>query len=179
MAEKIKKFPNLDAFSVGEGNFEYAMRELIGTEKTDALVSDLTLKGEIKDFPEKLEGKIFLTELDMVWDKESESFVSQGKIGIGTILDQQIFRYVDGKVQVKKMRSGDEIKIYLELDEKNWYYFEYKRGVMQAISSVDAFNEEIQKTKTSDRKSDKDGPDYRYSLGTERKKIRFLNEFDR
>lgn len=179
MAEEIKEFPNLDAFDVSSGNFEYAMREILGTEKTDALISDLTLKGEIKDFPEELEGKIFLTELNMVWDEESGSFVSEGPIGIGTIGETQIFRYVDGKVQIEKKRSGDELKVYLELDEKNWYYFEYKRGVMQAVSSSDEFNDEIQGTDVGDRKYDGDGPDYRYSLGTERKKIRFLNQFDR
>ncbi len=179
MAEKIKKFPNLDAFDVSKGNFEYAMSEIIGVEKTETMISDLTLKGEIKDFPEKLEGKVFLSELNMVWDPKSSSFVSQGPIGIGTIYDQQIFRYVDGRVQIKRKRSGDELKIYLELDEKNWYYFEYKRGVMQAVSSVGSFNEEIQSTDASDKKYEGDGPDYRYSLGTERKKIRFLNEFDR
>ncbi|MFB6258731.1 MAG: hypothetical protein ABEH38_08560 [Flavobacteriales bacterium] len=178
MGEKIKKFPNLDAVDVSKGHFEYAMREVVGTKKTDNIISDLTLKGEIKDFPEKLEGKLFLTQLNMVWDPERSSFVSKGPIGIGTIHDQQIFRYVEGKVQIKKSRSGDELKIFLKLDKKNWYYFEYKRGVMQAVSSNDAFNKEIKSTDASDKKYDGDGPDYRYSLGTERKKIRFVNGFN-
>jgi hypothetical protein len=178
MVKKIVEFPDLETFNVGSGNFEYAMREIIGTEKADQLVSDLTLKGEIQDFPEELEGKIFLTRLNMVWDAEKESFVSQGPIGIGTIGEEQIFKQVDGKVQLTKKRSGDEFKIYLELDEKNWYYFEYKRGVMQAVSSSDEFNKEIQKTEVSDKKYDGDGPDYRYDLGTERKKIRFMNSFE-
>lgn len=179
MGDHIQKFPKLDPFDVSQGNYEYAMRELIGTERTDELVSSLTLKGEIEEFPEELEDKIFLSQLNMVWDERSSSFISQGPIGIGSIFDQQLFRYVDGTVQIKKMRSGDELKMYFELNEKNWYYFEYKRGVMQAVSSNEDFNDIIRDTKSSKRKYDGDGPDYRYTLGTERKKIRFLNDLDR
>jgi hypothetical protein len=44
-----------------------------------------------------------------------------------------------GYLEITKRRSGDYLDFYIELEDKNWYYFGYTRGVMQAFSSDAVF----------------------------------------
>ncbi len=179
MAEDIKEYPNLSSFDFSKSVYENALREIAGVDQTDEIISQLSLKGEIEDFPEELGKPLVLSDVDFVWDESTSSYRSKGRIGISNILEEQVFKYVEGHIVVSKHRSADKLSIYLELDKNNWYFFQYRKGVMQAISSNEEFNNEISETKEKDRKYDGDDDEasYRYTLSSERKKIRFLKEF--
>jgi hypothetical protein len=168
MSKAILEFPDLRVLDVSNSYYEKSLRELVGIEQADKMVSDLAINGKIKKFPESLEVPMFFGDIRFKWDANKKAFVSYGDIGIANINKKQVMKYVKGKVVISKRLTGNDITIYLQLDEKNYYYFNYKRGLMQVFSSNEEFNTEISETKKDDTKFKvKDMVDYQFMLGTE------------
>jgi hypothetical protein len=151
----------------------------MGLEESDKVVSELNLSGQIKKLPDELNKTMFISDLKLTWDPILESFVSQGQIGVASFGKEQFFRKIPGKVIVEKKRSGDIMHIYFEIDDANWYYFTYKRGLMQCYASDKAFNGIVMEEKEDKRKSPgkKKEDDYMYMLGSKSKRNIFLDTF--
>ncbi len=170
-------FTNLTPTNFSRPVYEKGLRELLGKEQADKLISQVNLYGSFKKFPDELKYTLFLTDLKMKWTTKTSSYLSRGKIGIGNIQKTQINKFVDGRIEIKRKRSGDIITIYLEMDPNNWYFFTYERGLMQAVSSNANFNNIIKEMKPENRKhEEKDKPAYQFNLCTEAKKKTFLRK---
>ena len=166
--------PTLDA---GQLTYERGITELVGKEKADKFIAELNLYGAFKKIPDELRHTFFITELKMIWDNNSKSYRSTGQIGIGSIDKVNINRRMNGFVEIVHKRSGDAFNIYLEPENGQWYFFSYSRGLLQAISSYSAFNEEINKVKPEKRvKKIKDKPDFEYILSTDRAVKNFIRK---
>src|SRR5690606_33981759 len=128
---------------------------------------------------DELNKTLFISDINLTWDPVLEAFVSKGDIGISSIGKDQFFRQVPGKVVVEKKASGDIVHLYLEIDDANWYYFTYKRGLMQAFASDKEFNNIIMEEKEDKRKTagKKKEDDYMYMLGSKSKQNIFLDQF--
>lgn len=158
--------------------YQKGLRELIGTEEADRLISTVTLTGQFKKFPEDLEKRMFLNELKMKWNPETESYQSVGKIGVGNIGKRQVNVKVTGKVEVVVGRVP-EVNIYIEADNNTWWYFKYSRNVLQVFSSDEDFNAKITDLKPDKRKmkvSRGEAP-FSFMLSSKRKKDDFLRKF--
>jgi hypothetical protein len=59
-------------------------------------------------------------------------------------MNRKVNKYVEGYIEIVRKRSGDICDIYLKIDDKNWYYFGYTRGVMQTFSSNLKYMQSIQ-----------------------------------
>ena len=178
MADAISNDLTLPASNFNRPVYEKGLRELIGKEKADKLISDLNLYGRPKKFPDELEKSMFLTDLKMYWDPASKSYLSSGKIGIGNIRKSQVNKMVEGIVQLKRKRGGDELNIYLEVDASTWYFFSYTNGIMQAISSKEDFNNILKGVKDDDKKLKVESGQkpYQFTLGSDTKKTLFLKK---
>ena len=169
MSKAINEFPDLRALDVSNSYYEKSLRELVGIDEANKIVSDITINGKIKKLPEVLEAPMFFGDLRLKWNPNKNAFVSYGDIGIANINKKQIMRYVKGKVVISRRLTGNDITIYLQLDDKNYYYFNYKIGLMQVFSSDEEFNNVIVETKKDDTKfKEKDVADYQFMLGTEK-----------
>ncbi len=167
-------FPTQDA---GRSTYEKGLKELVGKEKADKMLSDLNLYGSFKKIPEELRHTLFISELKMVWNNTTRSYRSVGPIGIGSIDKTNINRKVNGIIEIVHKRTGDVLNIYLEPENNQWYYFSYSRGVLQTFSAVTSFNDEINKVKPDKRvNKEKDLPDYEYILSTDRTVKNFLKK---
>jgi hypothetical protein len=181
--QKMEKYliavPNLKPVDFTNSNYEYAIRELLGLEESDKVISELSLSGSLKRMPETLERTLFISDLKMEWDAVMESFVSSGDISIASIGENVFFRQVPGKIVLEKKSSGDIVHIYLEVDDANWYYFTYKRGLLQAYASNKEFNNILLELKEDKRKQsgDKKEDDYSYMLGSKSKRNIFADQF--
>jgi hypothetical protein len=111
----------------------------------------------------------------MYWNPSSRSWRSTGKIGVGNLFGHQVNRLVDGMVEVTKRLGGDQIDIYLKLDDHNWYYFGYTRELMQVISSDQTFNDRLMKLPEKQRKVVDKRPGFTYIIATDTKLNQFLN----
>ncbi|MCW3101870.1 MAG: hypothetical protein JWO09_310 [Bacteroidetes bacterium] len=180
MSDAIVNFADLKPTDFSRPVFEKGMREMLGKDQADKLISQLNLYGSYKKFPDELKKTIFFTDLKMKWNKDTRSYTSNGKIGIGSMGKTQINKYVDGRVELVKKRGGDILNIYIQLDENNWYYFNYTRGTMLAVSSNEAFNTALKELKQEKREKagdkDKKEPNYYFNICPPSKKVQFLRK---
>ncbi|MBL7964189.1 MAG: hypothetical protein JNM31_10155 [Flavobacteriales bacterium] len=172
MAEQIMTYPEQKQVDITKTNYERSLRQVLGLERSDKLISELSLKGEIKRLPEELIKAITFCDLKMHWNARDEVWVSNGNLGIATILKKPLFRYVKGKVELQRKRSGDVLTILLMLDDQTWYFFQYTRNYLYAFSSDQQFNQMIGDLKEDKTKqeSKKDEPPYQFVL-TNKKKV--------
>ncbi len=155
--------------------FNHGMIELLGKERGDRALSELNLYGSYRKFPEELDKSLVLNDINLTYNPRARAYISEGMIGVGNIHKNEVFRYMDGVIQIKKQRGGDVLDIYLEADANTWYYFTYTRGTMLAASSNDDFNKSISELKGKNKKMKVEkGPSYRFDVTNKRRKDLFL-----
>ncbi|MCF8304648.1 MAG: hypothetical protein K9I94_15340, partial [Bacteroidales bacterium] len=165
----------------GSDVYEKSLKRLLGNATYDDVMEDLQTYGRVRDLPDELNKTFTFSDLQFDYYKQTRSFVSQGQIGIGTIGGEQINRYVDGTIEIARKRTGDEINIYLELDSRHWYFFNYTNGVMQAISTNNKFNNvliDIPEDKRTMDTERRDAP-YQYIISTQMKRMQFVRKIQR
>ncbi|MBS1648002.1 MAG: hypothetical protein JST67_11740 [Bacteroidetes bacterium] len=176
MAADFETFSNsLAPFDFGRKTFEKGMTEILGKDRADKAISELNLYGNYKKFPDEFEKSIFLGDVQMTYNKKTKSFISDRKIGVANLFKTEIYRYVNGYVQIKKQKAGDILDIYFELDAGNWYYFNYYKGVMSTVSSNPAFNTAVKEVKEKKQKVDK-GPSFQFNTCSPTKKDMFVKK---
>lgn len=181
MEKQLSDFTDLPPLDFNNSTYEKSLREIIGLEKSDKVISDLSIYGKIKGkLPEELISQLYLADVTFIWDKERNAYVSQGKIGIANVMKNQIFKQVDGKIAIYKRATGDEISIALKLDENNFYFFNYKRGLFQTFSTNEDYNNVILETKKDKTKfnAPKGKEDFQFMLGSKTKAIAFMRDFE-
>jgi hypothetical protein len=176
MADEIKTIPTLKTVNVSTDFYRKAFRDLVGEKAATSITEDLQLLGHIKTMPKEFSYQIFLNDVNMVWNPETMSFISKGKIGIGFIGETPLNVYVDGYIELQRKRSGDLLDIYLKANDNTWYWFSYFRGVMMSLSSNRAYDDILSNLKESSRKH----PDssartpYKYMIGVQDRLNRFM-----
>ncbi|HTF03774.1 MAG TPA: hypothetical protein VK826_07095 [Bacteroidia bacterium] len=170
LIEDINASTSLAGTEATRPTFERALNEIVGQKKADKLISDLKLYGSYKKFPDELKYTFFFTDVKMVWNQKTRSYISTGKLGLGSIGNTQINKFVPGVIMLKRNKGvgTDILSIYLELDNSKWYTFRYTSGTMLTYSSNTKFNDIIKEIKDDDKKKDgeKGQRNYRYTLGS-------------
>jgi hypothetical protein len=179
MATEILSYPDQKQLDISKTYYEKMLREVLGLERSDKLISELSIKGEIKKLPDEILKSIVFADVKMKWDGPEQSWLSEGDLGIATILKKPVYRYVKGKIQLERKRSGDIMTIYIQLDENAWYFFQYSRNYLYAFSSDQQFNTMISELKDDKRKLDggRDQPAYQYIITNRRKVDDFRDRF--
>jgi len=178
MAEQILEWPELSGVDVTKTKYEQSIVELIGLEKSDKLISELNLNGQLKKIPDELQQALYFADATFTWNETDQSFQSNGPLGIAHIGKRQIFRYVKGKIEIERRRSFDVIRVYLELNPANWYFFEYKNEIMTVVSSDKEFVNILTEVKEDKRKLKENGKNYSYIISnTPKKKSDFISRF--
>ena len=167
----------LTPIDFGNKVFNKGITEILGKDKADKVIADLNLNGSIKKFPDEFEKTFMITNTEMKYDKTSRSFISVGKIGLGSINKNEIYKQVPGYIQMQRKKGGDNFTLYFELDPQTWYYFYYFKGVMSVVSSNTEFNNSIKEMKSKDRKEDvKSGPGFQFTICSPTKRDMFLRK---
>ncbi|MBK8848337.1 MAG: hypothetical protein IPO27_18075 [Bacteroidetes bacterium] len=179
MNDVLASYSNLKATNDARPIYGKSMTRLIGKEKWEKVNSEIAQFGTPKRVPDELRHSIILSDIKLVYYPETNTFKSTGQIGIGFVYKNAVSRMVTGYCDLQKKKGADVFSFYFELDANTWYYFNYQRGVMQAISSDSKFNEIIANEKEKNRysKGKDDMPDYQYMLSTERKKNEFIKKY--
>jgi len=177
MAGRIDSFPTLTGVNMQRPTFIRGMNEWLGVRKSETYRRE-ALMGKVRNFPEELNKTLVLTQLRLYWSQSTRSYRSTGKIGVGNLFGHQVNRLVDGIVEIRKLRGGDEMDIYLKLDDRNWFYFSYTREMMQVISSYQSFNDRLMRLPEKQRiLDDKQRPGFRYMIATGDKLNQFLRQY--
>jgi hypothetical protein len=144
--------------------------------EAERLEREIETYGAVRRIPASLEQTILFSDVKLLWDERSRSFVSVGKLGIAAIGQTQINKYINGTLQIIKSRRGDVINLYLEISRREWYFFSYSDGLMQVISSESDFNDIITSLKASKRRQ-RGGEGrgrYEFGISTMRRRTDFL-----
>jgi hypothetical protein len=171
---------NQPGIDLGKETYKLTLINLLGQEKADELMEELNLYGSIKRLPDELEHSMVLSDVNFIWNPETASYISRGEIGVGSVIKTQINKSLKGYIEIERKRAGDAIHLYLEASDKNWYFFSYRGGVMQAISSDETFNTKLTELKDDDRKVRIPGSDlnYEYVISTRKKQVDFVRRME-
>lgn len=180
MAGELLAYPEQKQMDITKTFYEKMLRELLGLERSDKLISELSIKGEIKKMPDEILKPIVFGDVKMKWNGPEQSWLSEGEIGIASIMKKPVYRYVKGKIQLERKRSGDLMTIFLMLDDQTWYFFQYSRNYLYAFSSDDQFNTMVSEVKEDKRKLEggKDDAPYQFIISNRRKVDDFRDRFD-
>jgi hypothetical protein len=170
IAEQIEKWPTLQPVDITRTKYEKSLVEILGTEKSDKLISELGLSGQMKRIPDELLATFYLADVKFKWNPIDETFQSQGQIGIASMDKKQLFKYVKGKIEIEKKRGADVLRMYIELDPSVWYYFEYKLGIMNVLSSDKEMGAKMSEIKDDKRRFDEGRNKYTYMFINNKKK---------
>ncbi|MFZ4562697.1 MAG: hypothetical protein ACOYNU_04895 [Bacteroidales bacterium] len=171
---------NLPGVNLMHSPYTMVMENLLDSQEFNRLKNETELLGRYKKFPEALERTLFLADVQMKWDTMTASYVSFGNIGIASIGKTQMNRYVKGIIEFTKKRNGDEFSFYLEIANDEWFFFNFRNNVLQALSSDLEFNDIVRKEAQSKSEQKRVGnmvKGFAYTVSTERKKRDFLRKF--
>ena len=176
MADELKTIPTLKTVNISNDFYKKGLTDLIGEKAATLVTEDLQFYGTIRNMPKEFSYQVFLNDVNLVWNPETMSFVSKGKIGIGFIGGTPLNIYVDGYVELQRKRSGDLLDIYLKANDNTWYWFSYFRGVMMSLSSNRAYDDILSNLKESARKHPESTArtPYKYMIGVQDRLNRFM-----
>jgi hypothetical protein len=179
-AVRLNKETLLEGTDLTRPAFKTALNELLKTKDRKSFVQDVEDYGAPEKFPKELQSTITFSQIKMKWTPEAVSFLSEGKIGIGTLGEYAVNKKVEGFVEIQRKRRGDEIYIYLEPDRSTQFFFEYKRNILSLYTNEDAIMDIIKETDLSKRRNEAKGlPPFTYTIGTKGRMSRFLQYIEK
>jgi hypothetical protein len=175
----IEKFmlSNMAGIDISNISYRKALTYMAGEEQANSLLTELSLYGSLRKLPPELQHTIVLSDVNMIWNKRTKSYISRGQIGVASILDRSVNKYTGGVIELAKRRNGDELNIYLETAEKEWFYFNYSNHIMQSISSDELYNSTLSELKETKRIQNLENSKntYQYIISTRQKMIEFIS----
>lgn len=158
-------------------NYELTLRELMKKEDADEMISKMGLSKNVK-IPEELRKTIFFSQLKLVWNENTSSYISQGKIGVGNFGKTPVNMLFDGGVELVQKRGATDITIYLEISPSKYYVFGYRSttGLMSVYTTNKEFIEKMREIKSDKRKIKRDGEirQYQFMAGPKSLRTKFL-----
>jgi hypothetical protein len=170
--EIMMRLIDLNGFDVNGDNkelpvFEKGMYELFPEKDVSSLLEDVKQMGIYK-LPKSMEKGFVISGVKLAWDQQKRSWRSvNNKISIMNVFDKQVNKEFKGYMEVVRKRSGNIVNIYFEVGN-DWFFYTFRQGQMEAISSDDVFNKVLtEKTKGSTP----------YSISAVKRKIDFVRSF--
>jgi hypothetical protein len=175
MADSLVK-SDLKGLDITGNDYQDFIQYAMGVEESKDLKDDISIYGNIRRLPEKLAHTIVLTDVNLYWNSFTKSYMSQGPIGIMSIGKNPVNRYARGYLELIHRRSGDVISLYLEINPLKYYFFDYRNGILQTISSDETYNSRINTLKPEKRMLVKPGigEPYEFVVSDRRKMIDFI-----
>lgn len=179
IADHINENISLPSINFNRETYQSGLREILGVEKADELIAELSLHNKFKKLPDELNKRFVFNDLKFKWNEDENAYKSFGGIGIANMNKQDVNKYVGGMIRIEKKRSGDIVDFYLEIDANNWYFFNYRRGLMKVVSSNEEFNDRIKVLELDDRKYDnkKGEENFLFMFAPEKMKRDFVRDY--
>jgi hypothetical protein len=179
MADSLNK-AELTGLDISRRDYLSYIDYSLDKDKAKDIKDDIANYGRIRRLPDEMDHRIVLTDVNLYWNSFTNSYISKGKIGIMSIGKDPVNRYVDGYLELIRRRSGDVISLYLEITPMQYYFFDYRNGIMQSISSDNEFNNRINETKQEKRVQSIPGLDeqYEFLVSTNRRVIDFIRRME-
>ena len=83
---------------------------------------------------------IMLNKVNLKWSTEFRSFYADVDMGLGNVFKTDVNSLVTGYLEIPKTEGDYEAKLFIMADEENWFYFDFGRDGVRALSSNAGFN---------------------------------------
>lgn len=178
MEETIAGTSGLQPSDVGSEDYKKAITALIGKEPADKMFKEMGTTGIIKRFPDELNHTLVFTNVELKWNTESRSYISEGWLSLSNIGKTPFNKVIKGKIELVKKRGGDILNIYIEAESQKWFFFNYSRNVMNVIGGDENFNKTIRELDSKKRTVDGENgaPPYQFMIGVEKRKRDFVDK---
>ncbi len=179
MANSINSNIELAGSNLGREAFGEAVSQLLDEKKRTRFLNDIENYGAPEKLPNEFVNTILLSDVNLEWTPETISFLSNGEIGIGSLGTYQVNKKVKGYLEIQHKRRGEEIYLYFEANPSIFYYFEYKRNILNVYSSDEVLMDIIKNKDINNRRNQEKGkPTFTYTMGTKSKMRHFLNRVE-
>jgi hypothetical protein len=175
IADSLAK-SDLKGLDITRKGYEDFIQYALGIEESKDLKDEISTSGGMRRLPEKLGHTLVLTDVNLYWNSMTKSYMSHGPIGILSVGKNAVNRYVKGSLELIHRRSGDVISLYFEINALKYYFFDYRNGTLQTISSDQLYNDRINALKPEKRMQTKPGIEepYEFLVTNRSKMIEFL-----
>jgi len=158
-----------------DGKFQNYISELVKPKEVKEVVETIERLGYYEKSKD-IQYKLFLTDLNMVFDTTSRTMISTKPFGIAYVGDKYVNRMVNGFTEFGTRKNSDFFNIFFETEMETWYYFSYKKGILSVLSSDPDFNNAMakvspKKRRTTDKKTNKF---IQYQMASNLKKENFV-----
>jgi hypothetical protein len=99
MATDFTNMGTLKPLDFTKGDLQKDLRTLMGKDIADKFISQVTLYGVAKKIPKELQSSLYFSQLNLKWNNQTRSYVSEGKIGVGSVGKTMVNKLVDGKIE--------------------------------------------------------------------------------
>jgi len=177
MEETIAATQGLQPADLTGSDYKKAMKVLLGAEASERLFKDLATTGTIKRFPDELDKTFVFVNLNMKWNTETRSYISEGWLSLSNIGRTPVNKTIKGKLELIKKRGGDILNLYIELESQKWYFFNFNRNIMYVLGGDEGFNKTIREMDQKQREMKVEGKEapYQFMIGVEKRKRDFID----
>ncbi len=128
--------------------FPLIMPEIEGNK----IVKEIKEKSSYDALPDTIRQTLFFNQVKLVWNTKKKAYYSVGELEIGSIFNTTHNITVKGQMEIRKSRRGNRMYLYMELEDGNWFYFEYQNQVMFMRSSIHEINIAMEEVKEDERR---------------------------
>ena len=139
--------------SVRNSKLKDRLREFVKDEKEYEKMWKKAADDNRLILPEFLKHTFFFPTMVLKWSEKTQSFVSQGNLGLSSISGKHIGQIIKGalEIQIDPLR-GDVLTYYITSPNGDWYYFQYANGILTTASSNPNYNNAVTGMKRKDAK---------------------------
>ncbi len=130
MEDKIKTVTETGA-DVTNDLVKRQITDLLDSGKADKYYNSLTDDKKFKRLPGPLKQMLVLTDLHFTWDKTARALFHNGQAGVMVFNGEQVNKSALVLMEIDRKSKNDNFTIYIEFDETNWYWFNYKGSTKQ------------------------------------------------
>lgn len=168
---------NLEQMDIENSHYKEYLPYVFGSEQGEEYFTDLIANNEWEKIPKQMAYTLFLPDVNLQWDDIRRCYLSMGDVSVGIVGKYQINKKIKSRIQMIKTGVSTEIRIYLEQDTDNWYYFSYNGASMSVVSSDENFNDAVKNAKKKEFKSS-NGKVYTFRLVSENEKRNFIRNIE-
>ncbi|HKL71429.1 MAG TPA: hypothetical protein VJ855_02140 [Marinilabiliaceae bacterium] len=128
------------------------MKEWMDAENAEKVSKELLSLDPLKSLPIEHQHLFAFNDLTWTWDVASRSYLADGEVTLNWMQNKPVSRKVNIKANIVFSRGGNSMNIHIEASKDVFYFFSYRNGMMQTLSSNELYNTNIQAVDAKTRK---------------------------
>ncbi|MFT5749555.1 MAG: hypothetical protein ACI93S_000816 [Ancylomarina sp.] len=125
---------------------------LLPDKEANKIVKEIKENSTYDALPDTIKQTLFFNQVKLKWNPKKKAYYSYGELELGSIFNTTHNTIVKGEIEIRKSRRGNRMYLYMELEDGNWFYFEYQNQVMFMRSSILEINIAMEEIKEDERR---------------------------